>query len=236
MSAASTRSACIFCPVRRAKILEKMAQRRNRPSRRNRASHGPSQHLHTLLSSVRLQKSYKFVVIEDLQGKRLERKLATTGRLPPAEACRIARQAALGLARLHAMGQVHAELRPANIWIKPNGLVKLLLFPLYRDPFEPDIQRKSSRRPKKHRRSSALGRLSGCPELIAGDRLPDAQERHLQPGLHALSHARQPGTPRSQAAIFNIKFARHQSEKPVVLAGSHRSGDSRRLWPSSSTT
>src|SRR6185437_9382179 len=78
----------------------------------NRASMGHP-HLHRCYH-LSDQKAYKFIVVEDLQGKRLERKLATAGRLAPAEACRIARQAALGLARLHAMGQVHGEIRPAN--------------------------------------------------------------------------------------------------------------------------
>jgi hypothetical protein len=101
----------------------------------NRASVGHP-HLHRCYHLAD-EGAYRFIVMEDLQGKRVERLLATQGALPPAEACRIAREAALGLARLHAMGQVHGEIRPANIWVDARGPIKLLLFPLSRDPLAP---------------------------------------------------------------------------------------------------
>lgn len=79
------------------------------------------------------QGSFKFVVIEDMQGKRIERVLSK-GLLPHSEACRMIRQAALGLARLYALGMTHGEIRPANLWLDPNGTLKLIHFPLSRDP------------------------------------------------------------------------------------------------------
>lgn len=83
--------------------------------------------------------TYKFFVLEDLQGKRIERILTQKGALPQSEACRVARQAALGLSRLHAMQQAHGDLRPANIWVDAGGTVKLLQFPLSRDPLSAPI-------------------------------------------------------------------------------------------------
>jgi eukaryotic-like serine/threonine-protein kinase len=59
--------------------------------------------------------SFKFAVSEDLRGNPLDELLAR-GRVPPTEACRMARQAALGLAQMHVAGRVHGELRPAN-WL-----------------------------------------------------------------------------------------------------------------------
>ena len=61
---------------------------------------------------------YKFLVSEDLRGATAEERM-TAGRFPPAEACRLARQAALGLAQLHAAGRVHGEVRPANLLLEP---------------------------------------------------------------------------------------------------------------------
>jgi serine/threonine-protein kinase len=77
--------------------------------------------------------SFKFVVSEDLRGASLEERLAV-GRFPPAEACRLARHAALGLAQLHASGRAHGDVRPANLFLDSSvpghpGDVKLLFEP-----------------------------------------------------------------------------------------------------------
>jgi serine/threonine protein kinase len=77
--------------------------------------------------------SFKFVVLEDMQGKRLERVLSK-GPLSAGEACRMSRQAALGIARLYALGMVHGEVRPSNLWLDPNSALKLIHFPLSYDP------------------------------------------------------------------------------------------------------
>ena len=61
--------------------------------------------------------TFKFVVSEDLRGTTLDERLDTS-RLPPAEACRIARLAAIGLAQLHASGRVHGEVQPANLFLE----------------------------------------------------------------------------------------------------------------------
>jgi hypothetical protein len=73
--------------------------------------------------------SFKFAAVEDLRGESLETQLAR-GPLPPAEACRIARCAALALSQLHMEGIVHGDVRPHNLWLEPTGNVKLLRDPL----------------------------------------------------------------------------------------------------------
>src|SRR4030095_1069112 len=60
--------------------------------------------------------AYKFAVLADLVGRAVDELLEIRGPFPPAEACRLARQAALGLAELHKQGHVHGEVRPANLW------------------------------------------------------------------------------------------------------------------------
>ncbi len=74
--------------------------------------------------------TFKFVVLEDLRGVAVEDRLQG-GRLPPAEACRIVRMAAVGLAQMHAAGRVHGDIRPGNLFLDtttPNhpGHTKLL--------------------------------------------------------------------------------------------------------------
>ena len=54
------------------------------------------------------------------------------GPLAWAVACRIVRQAALGLTRLFELGQLHGAIRPANLWINLEDNAQLLLPPLTR--------------------------------------------------------------------------------------------------------
>ncbi|MDW8263686.1 MAG: serine/threonine-protein kinase, partial [Phycisphaerales bacterium] len=72
-----------------------------------------------------------FMAMQMLLGETLERRLERDGRLPVAEAARIGREVALGLAAAHAKGIIHRDIKPANIWLEAGtGRVKLLDFGL----------------------------------------------------------------------------------------------------------
>ena len=72
---------------------------------------------------------FKFTVLEDLQGETALQRLQK-GPLPWPVACRMVRQAALGLAKLFELGQLHGALRPGNLWIDEQENIKLMLPPL----------------------------------------------------------------------------------------------------------
>lgn len=74
-----------------------------------------------------------YSAIEDLRGEtlatRLKRKSMTADpSLPLGEACRLLREAALGMSYLHGMGVVLRDVQPANLWLTPARQLKIMEF------------------------------------------------------------------------------------------------------------
>ncbi len=81
-----------------------------------------------------------FLVMEFLEGETLAALLDRRGFLPPADAVRIAREVALGLAAAHAKGIVHRDVKPENVWLGiPAGRAKVLDFGLARPADGPTL-------------------------------------------------------------------------------------------------
>ncbi len=66
------------------------------------------------------------LAMEFVEGLDLAKILRRLGRLEPAEACEVARQAALGLQAAHELGLVHRDVKPSNLMLTLQGQVKVL--------------------------------------------------------------------------------------------------------------
>ena len=69
-----------------------------------------------------------YLAFQDLLGETLQQRLDRDGAMEPAEAARLLRDAAAALGHLHEKGFVHRDVRPANMWITPGGVLKLMEF------------------------------------------------------------------------------------------------------------
>jgi serine/threonine protein kinase len=73
-----------------------------------------------------------YVLMDYVEGEQLDHFHDFDEPMAVADALRIVLQTCMGLAEAHAQGVVHRDVKPANIWIQPDGAVKLLDFGLAR--------------------------------------------------------------------------------------------------------
>lgn len=73
-----------------------------------------------------------FLTMEYVPGMTLQHILASQGALALGPALQICKQLCRGLAAVHAGGSVHRDIKPQNIMVLPNGLVKLMDFGIAR--------------------------------------------------------------------------------------------------------
>jgi len=67
-----------------------------------------------------------YIVMEFVEGLDTAALVGKVGKLPVAQACDIIRQAADGLYHAHQAGLVHRDVKPGNLLVDPNGVVKIL--------------------------------------------------------------------------------------------------------------
>ncbi|HEY1064514.1 MAG TPA: serine/threonine-protein kinase, partial [Pirellulales bacterium] len=74
-----------------------------------------------------------YAMLENLIGQTMADFLTPAKRPTLSEACRMIREAALGLAHMHEMDVVHRNICPSNLWVGEDGTVKVMDFTLARD-------------------------------------------------------------------------------------------------------
>lgn len=73
-----------------------------------------------------------FIVMEFVPGETLERVLARRRKLPPEDAAALGAQAALGLQHAHDHGLIHRDVKPHNLLLRADGVLKVADFGIAR--------------------------------------------------------------------------------------------------------
>src|SRR5918997_692107 len=106
------------------------ADRVRRFEREARAASSPNHpNVCTIHEVGQAEDGRRYIVMEHVEGVTLRRRVSG-GRMEVAELLDVAVQVASGLAAAHAAGVVHRDVKPENVMLRPDGIVKVLDFGL----------------------------------------------------------------------------------------------------------
>ena len=120
------------------------------------------QHEHIVAVHAVVDEAVPFIVMEFVDGEGLDARLEREGALPAAEAARVARDIARGLAYAHERNVIHRDIKPANVLLTRDGAVKVLDFGLAKSVASDDGL-------------SLAGQVLGTPHYMAPEQWGDHQ-------------------------------------------------------------
>jgi formylglycine-generating enzyme required for sulfatase activity/tRNA A-37 threonylcarbamoyl transferase component Bud32 len=151
-----------------------------------------------------------FLVMEYVEGTSLAQVVEQEGPLPVALACDYIRQAALGLQHAHEQGMAHRDLKPHNLMVTPNGLVKILDFGLAR------LATETAKGPALTQDNVVMG----TPDYIAPEQATDARRADIRADIYSLGctlyHLLSGHPPFPEGTALN-KIMAHLEQKPPRL-------------------
>jgi WD40 repeat protein/serine/threonine protein kinase len=157
-----------------------------------------------------------FLAMEYVAGVNLSELIRRAGPLRPADACEIARQAALGLGHAHAQQLVHRDVKPSNLMLSQSGTVKLLDLGVART-CAPDVPGDAS---------TVSGYVVGSLDFMAPEQAADPRAVDARADLYALGCtlyyllAGEPPFAPSAYRTAQQKIRAHAEEPPLPLAES----------------
>ncbi len=117
-----------------------------------------------------------FLAMEFVEGRNLAQLVRSGGPLPVADACEIARQAAVGLEHAHAHGLVHRDVKPSNLMLTCDGMVKVLDLGLARLLDSPGDEVEAT----------GSEQILGSPDFMAPEQVQDSRQVDARTDLYSL--------------------------------------------------
>ena len=117
-----------------------------------------------------------FLVLEYVDGIPVNRLIRRKPGLTIADACEIARQAAIGLQHIHEMKRAHRDVKPSNLMVTCDGLVKILDLGMARLL---DIE-------DQEERLTSIGDIMGTPDYMAPEQWQDSSQVDIRADIYSL--------------------------------------------------
>jgi serine/threonine protein kinase len=157
-----------------------------------------------------------YLAVEFVEGTDLGRVVKEKGPLPIGQACDVVRQAALALAHAHDRGLVHRDVKPSNLLLGPNGLLKLL---------DLGLARLGEAGSDSATSLTGMGMVMGTPDFMAPEQALDAHLVDIRADLYSLGctlYFLLTGQPPFPGGTLGYKFHCHQHEEPAPLESLRR--------------
>jgi WD40 repeat protein/tRNA A-37 threonylcarbamoyl transferase component Bud32 len=153
-----------------------------------------------------------FFAMEYVEGTDLGRLLKQSGRLPVADACEYARQAALGLQHAHECGMVHRDIKPGNLMLarsEKSAVVKIMDMGLARILDDGGSAQITQAR-----------KLVGTADYMAPEQAINSHKADIRSDLYSLGctlYHLIAGTVPFPGSKMVEKLVQHQRDEPVPL-------------------
>lgn len=154
----------------------------------------------------------RLLVMEFVEGASLSEVLKKRkGPLPIADACGYVRQAALGFQHAYEKGMVHRDVKPANLMLTHDGVIKILDF---------GLARLASEQNRSLTELTHQGDFMGTPDYVAPEQALDASKADIRADLYSLGctlYHLLAGRPpfREESAVKQVLA--HVEKKPTPL-------------------
>lgn len=159
---------------------------------------------------VNLSGTQHYFAMEYVQGTDLGQLVQLSGSLSPRLACTYTRQAALGLQHVHEHGLVHRDIKPHNLLLTPDGVIKILDLGLARLR-----QTETGQAPVESLTQEGI--IIGTPDYLAPEQALDPRAVDIRADIYSLGctlYFLLTGQPPFPGGSVMLKLFKHQQEKP----------------------
>lgn len=166
-----------------------------------------------------------YIVMEYLEGETLDEVIARRGRLPAAEAARLACQVFDGLQHLHEKRMIHRDVKPANLMLTPaaeagkpdtwNATVKVLDVGLGRELFDEAAPGQAETQ------LTQEGSVVGTPDYLAPEQAKDARAADIRADVYSAGcvlYQCLAGRPPFTESNIMAQMVKHATEPPPPLS------------------
>jgi serine/threonine protein kinase len=152
----------------------------------------------------------QLLAMEFVEGRSLADVMEKKGPLPIPKACHYVRQAALGLQHAYERGMVHRDLKPHNLMLTPQGVVKILDF---------GLAKLASERSRPGGGLTMDNALMGTPEYMAPEQASSSKTADIRADIYALGctlYCLLTGRPPFAGDLLEVILGHSQTVPPPV--------------------
>lgn len=160
-----------------------------------------------------------FLVMEYVDGENLADLVKDSGRLTVSKACDYAHQVAMGMQHAHDEGMVHRDMKPHNLMLTKDGIVKILDFGL--SSLSSATTTADDSVASENASLTVAGSIMGTPDFISPEQAADAHQADIRSDIYSLGatlHYLLTGQPPFAEGSVAERLRSHAEEEPAAVS------------------